>query len=385
MNLKEREINEYLSVIASNLDISDSMRKKAEKSYKAVGKWLGDDDSNSQVKIMPQGSFYLGTVIKPVSDSDEYDIDLVCLLKNDRDKSDLYVKNVVGDRLKKHQKYKEMLDEEGKRCWTLNYDEFHMDILPCVPKEMVYKEPILTELRLTHKISEGKYISKYSNPYKYHAWFENCMRKQADEKRKFYAERNKVDIEEIPLYRIKTPLQQAVQLLKRHRDIMYDSLSEERKENAPISIIITTLAALAYNDEDNVFDALKNILSNMGKNIVRVNQKYEILNPVMQEENFADKWNANPKKAIEFFSWLDCAKKELLVKPFTEQGLHNLEKNLERCFGENIVKRSFKQAGDNMKILRENNSLYVDGLKGGLKSQPSSTTKKVGGHTFFGK
>lgn len=63
------------------------MREKAERSYRAVGQWLGDCDVNSDVKIMPQGSFYLGTVIRPVSDADEYDIDLVCLLKNAMEKA----------------------------------------------------------------------------------------------------------------------------------------------------------------------------------------------------------------------------------------------------------------------------------------------------------
>ena len=82
MTEKEKMLNNYLLRIASNLDISETMREKAETSYRAVGQWLGDCDDDSEVKIMPQGSFYLGTVIRPVSDADEYDIDLVCLLKN---------------------------------------------------------------------------------------------------------------------------------------------------------------------------------------------------------------------------------------------------------------------------------------------------------------
>ena len=81
MTDKEQLLEKYLLKIAENLDISPTMREKAEKSYRSVGKWLGDCDVDSDVKIMPQGSFYLGTVIRPVSDEDEYDIDLVCLLK----------------------------------------------------------------------------------------------------------------------------------------------------------------------------------------------------------------------------------------------------------------------------------------------------------------
>ena len=92
MTDKEQLLEKYLLKIAENLDISPTMREKAEKSYRSVGEWLGDCDVNSDVKIMPQGSFYLGTVIRPVSDEDEYDIDLVCLLKNAIGKSEAEIK-----------------------------------------------------------------------------------------------------------------------------------------------------------------------------------------------------------------------------------------------------------------------------------------------------
>ena len=267
MNEKQKMLETYLVKIAENLDISPTMREKAETSYLAVGKWLGESEECKQIKIMPQGSFYLGTVIRPVTDEDEYDIDLVCLLENMRFKSEYEIKNIVGDRLKEHGKYNSMLQPEGKRCWTLEYDEFHMDILPCVPKYDYYIEPLLTEIRLTHKLDAGNYISKYSNPYKYHDWFEGRMRFQLNEAKKEFSIRNKVEISEIPLYKVKTPLQRAIQLLKRHRDITYDRLPQSRKDNAPISIIITTLAAHAYNNELSVYETLNNILVNMERYI----------------------------------------------------------------------------------------------------------------------
>lgn len=385
MTEREKMLDDYLLRIASNLDISETMRKKAENSYRAVGEWLGDCNDDSDVKIMPQGSFYLGTVIRPVSDEDEYDIDLVCLLKNAKSKSESEIKNIVGNRLKEHGNYSKMLQKEGKRCWTLCYDEFHMDILPCVPNDVIYSEPYFTKIKLTHKLSNNTYIPKYSNPYKYHEWFEERMKTQVTEIRKDFATKNNVEIDQVPLYQIKTPLQRTVQLLKRHRDVMYDKLPPNRKDNAPISIIITTLAALAYNNEANIFDALNNIVSKMENYIEKDGDTYKILNPVMSEENFADKWNTEPAKAQEFFCWLQCVRNEMLVEPLKAQGLHILTENLENCFGKNLVQRSMKDEGNSIKIARENKSLYVDGLKGGLKTSYTNTTKKVGGHTFFGK
>lgn len=384
MGNKEELLEKYFVKIAENLDISTTMRDKAERSYRAVGEWLGDCNVESDVKIMPQGSFYLGTVIRPVSDKDEYDIDLVCLLKNARDKSESEIKKIVGDRLKDNKTYNSMLEPEGKRCWTLCYDEFHMDILPCVPNQIYYAEPYLTEIKLTHKQDNGEYIPKYSNPYKYHEWFEGRMRVQLEEARNDFSQKNQVEISKIPLYKVKTPLQRAIQLLKRHRDIMYNSLPQSRRDNAPISIIITTLAASAYNNETTVIDTLSNILMNMEKFIKWDGEKYIIENPVMNEENFADKWKEKPEKANEFFRWIESARIDILQEPIMAQGLHKVSEKLEQCFGRNVVQRTMIQDGESVRAARENKTLYVDGLTGGLHTSPTNNSKKVGGHTFFG-
>ncbi len=385
MNDKERLINQYLIRIAENLDISETMREKAERSYRSVGEWLGDCEENSSVKIMPQGSFYLGTVIRPVSDEDEYDIDLVCLMKDMPYKTEYDIKNRVGNRLKEHKKYRDMLQEEGKRCWTLCYDEFHMDVLPCVPNGKYYIVPYFTEIKLTHKLDEGIYIPKYSNPYKYHEWFEERMQLQVHEARKAFSIQNNIEIDKIPLYKIKTPLQRAVQILKRHRDIMFANEAEEIKKRAPISIIITTLAAHAYNNEESVYEALKNILTNMDKYIENNNGEYVVKNPVLKDENFAEKWNEDPARAEWFFAWLRTAKREILDDPISCIGLHNVAEKLSACFGSNIVRRALRDEGVVIRQARDAKGLYVDGLKGGVTTTPTDKTKRVGGHTFFGK
>ena len=123
----------------------------------------------------------------------------------------------------------------------------------------------------------------------------------------------------------------------------------------------------------------------MPKYIERVGDSFVIKNPVMPEENFADKWNEKPEKAQEFYRWLKSARTDILVSPINAQGLHKVSESLEYCFGRNIVKRSFVDDGRATKIARDNKSLYADGLTGGLKTTSSQTSKKVGGHTFFGK
>lgn len=84
MQIEEKmQFSQLLEHISDSLDISETRYKEAEERYQAIGKWLGKDDSSLAIynpDIYPQGSFRFGTVVKPVSDEDEYDIDLVCQL-----------------------------------------------------------------------------------------------------------------------------------------------------------------------------------------------------------------------------------------------------------------------------------------------------------------
>jgi hypothetical protein len=107
-------------------------------------------------------------------------------------------------------------------------------------------------------------------------------------------------IEDVPDWQVKTPLQRAIQILKRHRDIYFQGSPEDR----PVSIIITTLAALAYQNQANVYDALVDIVLGMPQFIQKRNGLWWVENPVDSKENFADKWNEYPKRLEGFHRWL---------------------------------------------------------------------------------
>ena len=326
---------EFLRKMVETISISETMDDKARTSYQTVGKWLGAGLDKYDVVIMPQGSFNLGTVIKPVSEEDDYDIDLVCLLAKGKALclTDSEIKNLVGKRLKENKTYKDKLDAEGKRCWTLGYEEFHMDILPCIPKNDIFsKKEHMTEIHLTQKIAPSTYVSHYSNPEGYLEWFESRMRdtllQAKKSSRKFLA---CTDIEKVPTYSVKTPLQMAVQLLKRHRDIMF----ARKDDQAPISILVTTLAATAYNGETSLLDTITNISKHMHEGISCYNDHYFVENPAYPGENFAEKWNEDKNKALAFYEWQNQLKKD--IELLNE---HNLLKNqpwLCKAFGERPV------------------------------------------------
>lgn len=381
MTSQEIQLDQILRKVVAEISITPAMLDRAVSSYEAVGKWIGEG-VDYDTRIIPQGSMNLGTTIKPISDRDDYDIDLVCLLEDGASLPAEKIKNIVGNRLKEHEIYREKIADEGegKRCWKMQYDAFHMDILPCVPKSF-YSEPNYTDIRLTHKIGTGIYTDRYSNPYGYRQWFENRMREILQEEKREYAIQNNLEIEAVPTYRVKTPLQMAIQLLKRHRDILF----EKHSDDAPISIIITTLAAKAYDGQNNLYETLCGVLDHMAEYIEVRGNTYWIVNPVMNEENFADKWAQNPERRVAFFAWLKTARKELITDPLKALGLDRLKEQYSRALGEAPVNRAFKAYADEMHISSQQSNLFSSGLSGGLSTSSVAGSKTVKGHSFFGE
>ena len=95
-------------------------------SYQAVGKFLGDESSPLapyKPEIQPQGSFLLGTMITPVNENDDLDIDLVCeLMEKHPDWTAENLKAKVGEKTEGFRTIQEVIGmKRGRRCWTLLY------------------------------------------------------------------------------------------------------------------------------------------------------------------------------------------------------------------------------------------------------------------------
>ena len=128
------QLNVLFLRIAEELDIPDHLFEKAERSYQALGEYI-NNHCDCSVAAYTQGSFRLGTVIRPLSDEDEYDLDLVTEVTGVPLISPKDLKHKIGDILRESKRYSSML-EEKKRCWRIEYaDEaqFHMDITPAKP------------------------------------------------------------------------------------------------------------------------------------------------------------------------------------------------------------------------------------------------------------
>jgi hypothetical protein len=405
---QKKQFSDILEELGKSLDISETQYDSAVKSYEAVGAWLAKEDSSLapyMPEILPQGSFLFGTMVRPVNDTDDLDIDLVCQLKGKNaywTQDDL--KQKVGNRLKDHDIYKALLDKEGRRCWTLRYREgtqnakgkYHMDILPCIVDSdyriLLEKAFSTTELRgldkLAIRITDNLELNYYSetdhhlwlksNPFGYARWF--YQQAILDFVKAFSINEA---VRPLPKYqKEKLPLQRAVQILKRHRDMMFNG-----DENKPISIIITTLAGQAYCKETNVLEALTNIVGRMENYIQEYNphtgiKMKWIANPVNDQENFADKWIETPEKQRNFYRWLEQVKSDLL-KALQQQGngVHRIQESLEKPFGKDVVTKAFSNWSDNLLKQRESGTLKMASGTGMLGN--IGTTVK--NHNFHGK
>ena len=371
-------IDMVLRQIAKELDITDEKYENAVASYNAIGTYLSNN-INVQVDIFPQGSFRLGTVIKPLSDEDDYDIDLVCKVNkyfsNPKD-----LKNEVGQALKSSDRYSKMLQEEGKRCWTLKYaDEaqYHIDILPAI-EDITYDKD--KKLKITNKDEISNiYTFTTTNPEAYFEWFNE---KQKEEKRRLvesFAVQNNKNIEEVPDYKVKTTLQVALQILKRYRDKKF----ENNLENKPISIILTTIMAQIYTGENNVYELIKKFSNNYYK-YIKIKDGIEwVENPVNSEENFADKWQIHPERKEAFKFFVSELKNDIVNNTFITSGdLFEESKSYKEIFGTKIVEKAYASIGKQAKTLRENGNMYID-KDATINFEQQGTNVKE--HKFFGQ
>jgi Adenylyl/Guanylyl and SMODS C-terminal sensor domain/Second Messenger Oligonucleotide or Dinucleotide Synthetase domain len=296
-------IDDLLAKIGEFLDIPNHLYEEAVMLYEDIGEHLASSDSplhDYDPEIFPQGSFRLGTVVRPLLHEDEYDIDLVCQLAIKKESTtQAELKKKVGDRLKSRSDINKRL-EEFRRCWRLDYpNQFHMDVLPVIPDtEQKPSGILLTDKELFHW--------QKSDPIAYAEWFYDKMRKVLEEKRAAFAAETRASIEEVPEWLIKTPLQRAVQLLKRHRDVFFQDDFDDR----PTSIIITTLSGHSYEGQADIGEAILDILDQMPNYIEKRNGKWWIENPVHTGENFADKWNEVAERQENFAKWLAQARRD---------------------------------------------------------------------------
>jgi hypothetical protein len=314
------------TTLADALDIPKALYQKAADRHEALGEWFCRPQSRLaryRPAVRPQGSFRFGTVVRPIDPAEEYDLDHVVVLEglSSDMETQAELKRLHGLEIADYAVAHGMVTPtEHNRCWRAHYrDEaaFHLDSLPCVPagrgtwemlrsigveEALAMRAVAITDRRHPHyNLLQSDWLT--SNPRGFARWFESRAALGRDQRT---LERVRAGaVEDVPAYEWKTPLQRSIQILKRHRDVMF----LQAPDLAPISMIITNLAAHGYQGEMDVTDALRGILNRMPDFVRAVVPR--VPNPTHPSEDYADKWRRDPRLERSFYEWHQQAKADV--------------------------------------------------------------------------
>jgi hypothetical protein len=183
-------------------------------------------------------------------------------------------------------------------------------------------------------------------------------------------------IEQVPDWEVKTTLQQLVQVLKAHRDLHFADDFEDR----PPSILITTLAAFAYDGGSDLFDATLHVVSHMGDFIDQSASGPRVCSPV-SDENFADKWVDYPMREYKFRAWMKKVAQDLEEAAGMTQ-IPRAATRLGESWGMDRVIKAAGMMGIETREMQQSRKLGVVGAGAALSTAAAATT--IPKHGFYG-
>ena len=370
------QVDRLLRCICSQIQITKSQYGLAQQLYRSVGGFLSDGRSplaGYRPSIYSQGSFRIGTTNRPKG-QEEFDLDFVCEFASwplrsggpDRLLQELY------DCIWKITDFRQIV-ELKKRCVRLkSAGNFHMDILPAIPDPHKGASCIKIPDRELHSWMD-------SNPKGFADWFEHIAAAKQTCDRK--------SVEPIPEHESaeqKETLKLVVQLMKRARDIVFAG-KQFKKDLAPASIILTTLAAELYRGEGSVNQTVSLILSRI---LYRIEDSkpgtLTVVNPKNPDEIFSEQWEQEPESYRQFVLWI-----RRFIDTWSrlqkQQGLPKIKLELEKLFGENVAQRAFSELAEQFEKDRRNGILGITPGMGLVNVSTAPKSIPIKSNTFHGE
>ncbi|XLZ69749.1 nucleotidyltransferase [Massilia sp. SR12] len=321
---RDAELNIWaheLDIVNRHITVDAEVVAEAAGAYLDLGKHLVEKLNwpSDAIKVLPQGSTSTKTLVDSPT-TEKFDIDAVCQVDISKveAKDPMVFFDKVGVALEDFE------IEPMKRCWRIHYDDkdYYIDFTPSIPLSTV---PEIVRAKVKYRPTNRYHETalavvdcptkewKTSNPEGFAAWINDQSDRQVLSVRKYVVEAmdsanvTPVPDQEVPLT---DTLRVAIRLFKRHRDmaVRRGLLTSETK---PISVIIVTLLTQAYEglaDLNRTYSHPIQLLCDLAEMLPHMPEKhegrYEIANPTVHGENFAEKWNEDDgKRARSFSQW----------------------------------------------------------------------------------
>lgn len=336
---------QLMVTLLRRLELDPADRQDAEREYKALAERVADrlDIPHHSVDVIPQGSMRTQTTIRPPGRTN-FDLDVVFVLSGPRYENPNpeiffaeFGKALKGDEATTG------TPTPKKRCWRLPFPNkpYYFDVTPATPDSNHFYGAAL-------RVRDPETAWSPSNPTEFAQWF--CER--ADLRFSFQSIsglgnliEGRKSVEPLPSepVRIDDILRRTIQLIKLHRDNLYFFESDKRKESCPISVIIVTLAGLAFeklwvehrNSFSSPLHVVLAVIEDMPNRITRdANGRYFVPNPALETENFAERWNTDGGlRASEFYRWHQRLENDI-ESLLTDEYSKSNENKLKAIFGQ---------------------------------------------------
>jgi hypothetical protein len=370
---RDIQIDDLLDKMAEEIQLDKTRYERMVQSYEAVKKWIDSDEKFFKpflYEVYPHGSVRIKTTVKPIG-KDEFDLDIAIHLKADyRNHTPQRIYDELKRRLEETERYKSILKPKN-RCLRLDYaGDFHIDIMPGIQQSQWDENTIVVPDK-----KRGSWV--VSNPRGYAEWF----KEKADSVLVPLLEKA-MNAEKIPAdnFKDKKPLQRAVQLIKRYRDMYF----QEDDTYKTSSIVLTTIAGEYYESENSIFNTIDGIITRIVNNIQSLeNRRIKVYNPVNTQEDFTDKWDNEPQYYVEFKKFVRYLHQEWqeLKK---NHGIPQENMIMEKLFGRDILNKAQIRQAEKINQLREQNKLGISRKTGVLTSSSALGTTTLKSNTFFG-
>lgn len=362
---------------------------------------VAEDEILKDAHIFVQGSIGLKTTIKPAPEAEgdmaNVDADAIVLLPNAQNVDSKEVLDALTRRFEEGTRTSTPIKPLRRGIRIVYADEnpgFHIDVTPARNARGNGQSAGYGNLEVPDRETGWK----CSTPRDYSLWLENLAKLEIQIIRKMAGDKvimESATQDPLPLYEDyaeHNPLRATIKLLKRHRDQW--ALNSESLEYRPISAVITTLAAKAYEKvykESQAqalrpIEAIVKIIAYMPQFITQVDEGFAVLNPKDSGENFAEKWN-RPNGEGEsyreaFFAWHSQALESVLIGLNDLGSSASFENKLMESFGVprafikeqiiNVPDKSWTLPGRSSQITL--NALALNALTGSSSSTASIHT-----------